>query len=91
MKLAKAREIEELPSVIFVCDKVSGSRCSQGDGVSNGELAREINESGPDVVGYGTVLSSLVSLVQPTAKAGVWRSFMRLMVVGTEERVMALQ
>ena len=55
------------------------------------KFAREINESGPDVIVYGMVPSSLVSLGQPSAKGGFLECLVRLMVAGTAERILALQ
>ena len=60
VKLAK--EIDGLESVIFVCEMVSGSRRSQGDGVRTNtamsamvNLAGEVDESARDAVVYGMV------------------------------------
>ena len=37
-RVTLAKEIDGLASVVLICDMVSGSRRTQGDGVSNGEV-----------------------------------------------------
>ena len=53
------------------------------------QFARECNESGPDVVVCGMVLSSLVS--RPAACEGWFHGEVDALVKGTDERVLALR